>query len=601
MIDTRGGFDAYGTTGSSPPTSVPRRSPRLAVMGAWREHGDLLGNAGSLLATTGVTSALGFAFWALAARLFSQRVVGYGVTATSAMTLLGTIGMLGLGTMLIGELPRRTRAAGLVSAALLASGLGSLVLGLGFAIVAPHASGQFDGIFRTPGQAALFATGVVLSGMTFVFDQATIGLLRGGLQLSRNLAFAFAKLLVLPATAIFLHNEFGAGISLSWVTGIAVSLLPVAIRLRFTGAPILPRPDWGVLRELGKTALAHNWLNLAIGVPGALIPVLVTVVVSPSASAAFYAAWMLASFLFFIPAHLSTVLFAVAAADPEALTEKLRFALRVALWIGLPAMAALCLGAHLVLSMFGAGYADAATLPLWLLVICYLPSIPKCYYIAVCRAAGKLSRAAVVLATFAAAEVAAAAVGGASGGLIGLSYALLGVSLLEALVTTPAVVRVAIGHGRHRRTESVIAATGNPARNARPLGIQPVCAESRPPVQGQLRYRCPARAAPATMNGPITPVLSEARKRDRQEAGLAVLLSLARSAAQTVPIPAVRPDRAIQPAVSVRESTPAPSHHPAPSDRWPGARSAVSAEHKMTSPAEPGSGPQPGTGPKNKR
>src|ERR1017187_4419482 len=279
VTGTRDGLDSYRAVVPGQGGARPRRSLRAAATTLWRQHQDLLSNAGSLVATTGVTSALGFAFWALAARLFSQRVVGYGVTATSAMTLLGTIGMLGLGTMLIGELPRRTRAAGLVSAALLASGLGSLVLGLGFAIVAPHASGQFDGIFRTPGQAALFATGVVLSGMTFVFDQATIGLLRGGLQLSRNLAFAFAKLLVLPATAIFLHNEFGAGISLSWVTGIAVSLLPVAIRLRFTGAPILPRPDWGVLRELGKTALAHNWLNLAIGVPGALIPVLVTVAV----------------------------------------------------------------------------------------------------------------------------------------------------------------------------------------------------------------------------------------------------------------------------------------------------------------------------------
>ena len=54
-----------------------------------------------------------------------------------------------------------------------------------------------------------------------------------------------------------------------------------------------PRPDWGVLRRLGKATLAHNWLNLAITVPQPLIPVLVTVVVSPSANAAFYAAWML--------------------------------------------------------------------------------------------------------------------------------------------------------------------------------------------------------------------------------------------------------------------------------------------------------------------
>src|ERR1039457_1181882 len=111
-------------------------------MDVWRRHHDLLSNASSLVAATGITSVLGFAYWAVAARLFSQQAVGYGSAAVSAMTLLGTIGMFGLGTVLIGELPRRRRRAGLVSAALLASGLGSMVLGLGFAVVASSINGR---------------------------------------------------------------------------------------------------------------------------------------------------------------------------------------------------------------------------------------------------------------------------------------------------------------------------------------------------------------------------------------------------------------------------------------------------------------------------
>ncbi len=452
VTGTRDGLDSYRAVVPGQGGARPRRSLRAAATTLWRQHQDLLSNAGSLVATTGVTSALGFAFWAFAAHLFSQRAVGYGVTATSAMTLLGTIGMFGLGTMLIGELPRRSPGGGLVSAALLASGLGSLLLGLGFAAVAPHVSHQLDSVIGTSGRPALFAAGVALTGMTLVFDQATIGLSRGGLQLSRNLAFAIVKLMALPAAAIILHDEFGVGIILSWVAGIAMSLVPVAIRLRLTGMPSLPRPDWSVLRGLGRTTVAHNWLNLAIGVPGPLIPVLVTLVVSPSASAAFFTAWMLANFLYLIPTHLSTVLFAVVSATPDTIAQKLRFAVQVALLIGLPAMTALGLGGHLALSMFGAGYARAATLPLWLLIIGYLPAIPKCYYVAVCRAAGQVARAAAVLATFACVEVAAAAVGGASGGLIGLSFALLGVALAEAMVTIPAVLRVALRRGRHRHS-----------------------------------------------------------------------------------------------------------------------------------------------------
>ena len=280
------------------------------------------------------------------------------------MTLLGTIGMLGMGTLLIGELPRRSDRAGLVSAALLTCGLGSLVLGLGFAVLGPRFSARFDHISGTPGQAALFMAGVILTGVSLVFDQATIGLMRGGLQLTRNAIFVAVKLLVLPAAAIVLHDQFGVGVTASWIVGIALSMMLLAIRLRLSGIRVLPRPDWGVLRGLGRTALAHNWLNLSLSIPMSLIPVLVTVIVSPSANAAFYAAWTLVFFLKVVPIHLSTVLFAVAAADPQVIARKLRFTLRLSLLIGLPGMAVLGIGAHLALSMFGPGYARAATLPL---------------------------------------------------------------------------------------------------------------------------------------------------------------------------------------------------------------------------------------------
>jgi O-antigen/teichoic acid export membrane protein len=424
---------------------VPWRSPWTPVMSAWQRHKDLLSNAGSLVSTACVTSALGFAYWAIAARLFDQQAVGYGAAAVSAMTLLGTIGMCGLGTVLIGELARCGARAGLVCAALITSGLVSLVLGLGFAIVAPYFSNRFEAISGTPYRIVSFAVGVALTGATLVFDQATIGLLRGGLQLLRNLAFSAAKLATLLAAAVFLHDELGVGIIVSWTVGLAASLLPVAIRLRLAGVPVLYRPDWTVLRGLGKIAVAHNWLNLAIALPLSAVPVLVTLVVSPSANAAFYPAWMLTNLLYIVPAASSTVLFAVAAAAPEVIAEKLRFVVKLSLLFGLPCMVVLGLGAHFALSLFGASYARTATWPMQLLVLGYLPNLPKIYYIAVCRAAGKITRAAVVLTTFAAIELIAEAIGGVSDGLTGLAIALLIVSVIEGLVTAPAVIRAAVG------------------------------------------------------------------------------------------------------------------------------------------------------------
>jgi hypothetical protein len=82
------------------------------AVAVWRRNRDLLDNAGTLLGTTAVTVGLGFFYGALAARLFTQQEVGYGAAAVSAMTLLGTIGTFGLGSLLVGELPRRKDPGG---------------------------------------------------------------------------------------------------------------------------------------------------------------------------------------------------------------------------------------------------------------------------------------------------------------------------------------------------------------------------------------------------------------------------------------------------------------------------------------------------------
>lgn len=440
--------------------NATRSGPRAVLFRIWQQNQDLLRNAGSLAATTGLTSLFGFVYWIIAAREFTQQAVGYGSAEISMMILLGTIGMFGFGTMLIGELPNRRSRGGLISASLLASGFGSLILGLGFPLIARASGAHFEEITGTSDRILLFAVGVAVTGLTSVFDEATIGLMRGGVQLTRNLTMSIVKLVLLPVSALLLHDMFGVGIMLAWVLGTIISLLPTAILLKRGGSAILHRPEWRALRRLGKVTLAHNWLNLAIATPPRLLPVFVTVVVSPSANAAFYVAWMLAGFLFMVPTHLSTVLFAIASATPDLIAEKLRFVLRLSLMLGLPIMLVLGLGAHVVLGIFGADYARLATIPLWLLILEYIPNIPKAQYIAVCRATGKVTRAAVILTIAAACELVAVVIGGKLGGLNGLCLAHFCVVGVEGMVTAPAVIRTAYTRGLRHATGPWPAATG---------------------------------------------------------------------------------------------------------------------------------------------
>lgn len=552
-------------------TAAPVSRSRIVVIrGILTRNQDLLRNAGSLAATTGVTSILGFGYWIYAAHVFSPDAVGRGTAAISALSLLGTIGMFGIGTMLIGELPRGRNRGGLMMASFIASFAGSFVLGLAFALVTIPFGHSFPQVNGTIGRIVLFSFGVAVTGVTFVFDESSIGLMRGGLQLSRNVTISIAKMAALPATALILHDVVGVGILLAWVIGGVVSLIPVAISLRRNGDRILHRPDWAAFWRLGKVTLAHNWLNLAISTPTKLIPVLVAMIVSPKSNGAYYVAAMLSSFLFMVPQHLSTVLFAIASAAPEMIAEKLRFVLRISLLIGIPAGLAMGAGSHLLLSLFGSHYAALAAGPLWILIAGYLPGLPNIVYIAVCRATGRIGQAALFLSAFAAIQMGALWVGGKLDGLYGLSYGMLAVAVVEALITTPPVLRAAFGHvairpaadpitaGQARlrsaelaeevrlRQEAGLVALLTLATTIAPRGLSehplaagagaPQPADSPPVAKGRGRHRQSAvaitRGNPALTDTSWWPDTDEATFRARQETGMAALIAIATHAAR---------------------------------------------------------------------
>jgi O-antigen/teichoic acid export membrane protein len=420
------------------------------VRDMWERNQDLLRNAGSLAATTGMTSIFGFVFTIAAARMFSANAVGWGNAAINAMQLFGTIGMFGLGTMLIGELPKRKGdRGGLFAASLATSGIGSVILGLIFAVVVGMFFNQsLPGVGGTLGEVLLFVVGTALSGATYVFDEGTIGMLRGGVQLWRNMSLSGIKLIALPVTAYLLHDKYGVGLSLAYVIGIAGSLIPASIMLVRGGSRLYHRPDWQSLRRLLPVAINHNWLNLAMATPSRIIPIVVVVSVGSDKGAVFYVAWMISSLLFMVPVHLGTVLFALASASPQLVAEKLRFVLRVSLMIGLPVMAVLAIGAHFMLHIYDSPknhfiYSHLGTVPLWLLIIGYIPQMPRAQFIAVSRATNRVGQAAGLICFFASCEIVSIYVGGKFGGINGLSFAYLGVLIMEGLITAPTVLRAA--------------------------------------------------------------------------------------------------------------------------------------------------------------
>lgn len=427
---------------AAPTTTAPRPTRHTLAARLWHgiPHRDVVLGSGALFGSTAVTSVLGFAYWSLIARTAPAEAVGSASALVSALTLLGTIGMFGFGTMLIAELaaaPRR--AADLIPASLLVSSALSCVLALAFVAGSRLVSPALGAALSTPANIALFTVGVVLSAVGFVFDQASVGLGVAQIQLWRNTWFAVSKIALIPLVVLIGGDNWV--IVVTWVAGLAVSMLLIAPSLGRRGLLSMHRPKRSALTGLGWVTVHHNTLNLSLSMPRMAVPVIVGVFQPPAVTAAFYAAWMIAGFLYAIPTHLATTLFAVAAGDRQSLARKARLTVLACAAIGVVTVAPVALFGREIMRLFGPVYAAVGTGSLIVLVLLYPAHVMKQHYAAVLRVEGRVRRAGTVCGVAAVAELLAAAVGAAVGGPAHIAVLQGAVLLVETVVMAPAVLR----------------------------------------------------------------------------------------------------------------------------------------------------------------
>ncbi len=404
----------------------------------------LLVNAGSLVGTTVVTSVLGLPYWWVAARLFSPEALGLSSAAISAMTLLGTACILGLGTLLVGELPRQPgKEASIISAALLlVAGLGGFS-GVLCAAIAPFLSAGLAPLRAGIAEIGLFAGGVSLTAITIVLDQALIGLWRGELQFFRNAFFSVAKLALIFGAGLWLSHKVGLTIYATWAVGNALSLVPLVGYAVLKGAwsRRVYHPEWRLLWKLGPAALQHHVLNLILRVPALTLPVLVTVLLSVTMNAWFYVAFMIANFVFSIPYALTTVLFATNSARPADLAQKARLTLGLATVTSVLASVLLLFDTKQVLGLFGSSYAEQASWSLRILALGVFPLIIKNHYMAISRIQNRMSVAILPMLVGVLLELGGAALGAYLGSLSGLSLGWVIALFIEALFMSRSVYK----------------------------------------------------------------------------------------------------------------------------------------------------------------
>ena len=223
-----------------------------------------------------------------------------------------------------------------------------------------------------------------------------------------------------------------------WLPGLLLSCIG-GVRLVRRELPDYPH-TWrsfgtGLLVELLRHGVPNWALTLSDRVPGPLLAVLVTQLLSPTDNAHWYIVWMAAWVVYAVPNSVGTALFAEVAREPDQLRSLARRGLRLSLGLGLAGAATVAIVGPALLRLVGAGYAEQGVVPLLVLLIGVVPlSVLQVRY-AVCRATSRLAPAVVTGVCTAAGGLVLAATVGASRGLTGIAVCWVATLCLAAVAS----------------------------------------------------------------------------------------------------------------------------------------------------------------------
>ncbi|HLP82057.1 MAG TPA: hypothetical protein VK141_08765 [Nitrosomonas sp.] len=413
------------------------------IISLFKHYFRMVFDAGSLIISRASASALGFFYWVVAARYYPQESVGLATAAISSMLFLGEIGVFGLTSVLVGQLSRKNhKPSTLISTALIVTIVTAGIPALLFGLIAPKLSQDLGPISSSIQNLILYGIGVVATSASTILDFSTIGLERGELQLWRNISFAVVKLAVLVMAAAWLPSHKGMTIYGTWAAGSVFSMLILLVYSFSKGTRVSDLvPDFTLYKELRGLAVGHYALNLAANIPGMLLPILITILLSVSATASFYVAWMITSFFLFVPSSLAIALYAAAAKHPETGQSRMRFSILLSFAFGIVANIVVYFLAKPLLAIFGAIYVEQAETVLRILALAVFPHTILAHYVAKARIQETANKASPVIWLGAILQLVFASVGAKLFSTIGFGIGWLIGLITVAMMIMPSVIR----------------------------------------------------------------------------------------------------------------------------------------------------------------
>ncbi|THA27734.1 lipopolysaccharide biosynthesis protein [Streptomyces sp. RKND-216] len=392
---------------------------------------------------TALSGVLGIAFWVLAARYYSDSAVGQGSALIAAMKFLAGLTAL----TLPGALQRFIPVAGhrtprlvlgtyLVSALIVAAAATIFVITLGF-------WGPTYRLVDGGLPALAFLASVILWALLTLQDGVLTGLRSAVWVPAGNTVFLVAKMVLVVALASVFPV---AGVFVSWAAAIALSVVPltwlvfrrlIPRHVSATRKAVFPAP-----RQIGRFLAGDCTGSLFSLAVIYLLPVVVATQISSELNAYFYLAAVIGSSIDLLAINMGASLTVEGAHAPSRLAALCRASLRKMALIMVPISVLTVLFAPQILRVFGAEYADHATLLLRLMAVATLTRVLFEVYFAVLRVQNRTSRVALLQGSLCVLLLGSTVVLLGPFGITGAGYAQLASQTLIAAVACVGLARV---------------------------------------------------------------------------------------------------------------------------------------------------------------
>ena len=301
------------------------------------------------------TSAIGFVFWALAARRYPAAAVGVFASVTSGVGLLAAIAALGLSNTTMRRVAGAVNPRELVTVAVAAiATVGAALCLITVVLLGPVLPAALH--LQQHGRMAFLVTVlVVVTAVSSTLDACLVGIRASHVVLVKNLVGSLAKV----AALVLLTALGSSGLLVAYGLGLTLAtvLSGVALYRRLGG-----KTGLGSFRALPRylSMTSGNYLATIMGIaPTSIVPVEVLIVRGAAETARFAVAFLIAGFLNFIPSTIAQVLFAEASRPGVTLGGQLRKAIRGVYGLVLPAVVIVVAAAPLLLRLFGTAYVPA--------------------------------------------------------------------------------------------------------------------------------------------------------------------------------------------------------------------------------------------------